>query len=183
MEEQFRKYEYKLTSDPAFLNNKYQIGTELQNQFETLHNQALKGGNRIIQKLLNLIEKYPHVPLLKNYLSIAYTNSGKVKKGMQVNYWIRKEHPEYLFGLMNEAAILYEKGEYDKIPEILGSSLELKDLYPERDVFHISEFACFYRFVIQYFLVVKILKLPKPGWNCWKNLHQAILKPKKLRVQ
>src|SRR4030042_4190466 len=151
MTSRYKSFSYEITTNPEFLNAKFGITLDLFRQFETLHHQALKGGNQIVERLILLIEKYPHVPQLKNYLSVAYMNSNNIKKAREVNHWIIKEHPDYLFGKLNMAFEYYYKGQYDKIPEVTGNLMEIQDLYPDRDCFHLSEVTSFNKLAIMYF--------------------------------
>ena len=64
--------------------------------------------------------------MLKNYLSVLYSNLGLPDKAFEVNHWIVAEHPDYLFGKLNLAAEYFAKKEFDKIPEVLGEYMELK---------------------------------------------------------
>jgi hypothetical protein len=67
------------------------------------------------------------------------------------NKWIISEHPEYLFGKLNLANEYYLKNEFEKMPEILGETMELKALYPECDTFHLSEVVSFLKCAVLYF--------------------------------
>jgi len=154
MDSRYKSFNYEITTDPEFLNEKHNITPELFRQFETLHHKALKGGEKIIERLIQLIEKYPHVPNLKNYLSVAYMNSNNPGKAREVNHWILKEHPDYLFGKLNLAFEYYNDGEYDKMPEVVGDLMDIQDLYPDRDCFHLSEVTGFNRMAILYFCAV-----------------------------
>jgi hypothetical protein len=40
---------------------------------------------------------------------------------------------------LNQANAFIYDGEPEKVPGVLGELMEIKDLYPERDVFHIEE--------------------------------------------
>ncbi|MBS3777174.1 MAG: DUF1186 domain-containing protein, partial [Bacteroidales bacterium] len=100
------------------------------------------------------IKHYPRLPQLKNFLSVAWMKTGNEEKSYEVNDWILKEHPGYLFGLVNKANEHYIKGEYDKMPELLGQAMELKLLYPNREVFHSAEVIYFYFTAIMYLTAV-----------------------------
>ncbi len=154
MDSRYKSFNYEITTDPEFLNEKHKITPELFRQFESLHQKALKGGEKIIERLIQLIEKYPHVPNLKNYLSVAYMNSNQIDKAREVNHWIVKEHPDYLFGKLNMAFEYYHNGEYDKMPEVVGDLMDIQNLYPDRDCFHLSEVTGFNRLAIMYFCAV-----------------------------
>ena len=72
--DRYKQIEYDITDDPGFIFKLLRVPRELQEQFESLHNRSVKGGEEIIRRLKKLIGHYPHVPQLKNYLSGAYMN-------------------------------------------------------------------------------------------------------------
>ena len=145
---------YDITSDMNFMKTLYPVPHELNIQLDTLYNLALKGKKSSIKNFITLIEKYPKVPALKNYLSVLYSNMDNMDKSYEVNHWIVAEHPEYVFGKINMAIEYYLKKEYSKIPEVLGKSMDLKKLYPERDTFHIVEVSGFFKIAILYLSAV-----------------------------
>jgi tetratricopeptide (TPR) repeat protein len=160
MNEQFQLDGFEITKDPKFQNKKYGITSELESQFASLFSQCQHPkNNKIIEKLTELIVKYPAVPILKNYLSTVYNNLGNYKKAQEVNEWILKEHPDYLFARLNKANDYIKKGEYEKVPLVLGNALEIKALYPEREVFHLTEVTSYYQTVIRYLLAIENLEL------------------------
>ena len=83
-----------------------------------------------------------------------YNNLNLPDKSYEVNHWTVAEHPDYLFGKLNLAAEYFFKEEYDRMPEVLGESMELKQLYPQRDTFHISEVVGFFKISILYFSAI-----------------------------
>ncbi|OFY21242.1 MAG: hypothetical protein A2W98_14750 [Bacteroidetes bacterium GWF2_33_38] len=142
---------YKITSDENYINNLFPIPHELNIQLADLHYLAQKGKESSIKKFVRLIEKYPQVPTLKNYLSVTYQNMGNRKKANEVNHWIIAEHPNYLYGKINLAAEYWQNQEFEKIPEVLGEKLDLKALFPERDTFHVDEVIAFFSITVIYF--------------------------------
>jgi hypothetical protein len=170
MTSRYKSFSYEITTDPEFMNDKFGITPELFRQFETLHHKALKGGSKIIERLILLIEKYPDVPQLKNYLSVAYINNGNIEKAREVNRWIIKEHPDYLFGKLNLAFEYYNKKQFDKIPEVVGNLMEIQDLYPDRDCFHLSEVTSFNKLAIMYFCAVGNLKAAESRYEILEEL-------------
>ncbi len=170
IEETFEYFGYKLTDDPELLNNESGISPELSGQMESLHNKALKGGKKNIDYLIHKIEQYPDVPQLKNFLSVAYMNSGNTEKSFEVNNWIIKEHPDYLFGLLNKAYEYYLNEQYEKIPELLGDLLEIKALYPERDIFHILEVVSFNKLAVLYFSAIGNLEAAESRFELLEEL-------------
>lgn len=145
---------YEITSNENFSRKLNPIPHSLDIQLGDLYDLALKGKKSAVKKFIRLIEKYPNVPMLKNYLSVLYSSMGQIEKSHEVNHWIVAEHPDYLFGKLNLAAEYYTKEEYSKIPEVLGEYMELKKLYPQRDVFHTVEVSGFFKISILYFSAI-----------------------------
>ncbi|RLD42147.1 MAG: hypothetical protein DRI89_08020 [Bacteroidetes bacterium] len=158
--ERYKFLNYEITNDPSFMDEQNTMTPELREIQESLFLEIFEGNGdkKTINKLLKLIEKYPDNPQLKNYLSIAYKNNDNYKKAVEVNHWIEAEHPDYLFGKLNRAAEFYQKGEYEKIPEVLGELMEIKALYPERDLFHLAEVTGFIKIAVLYFIAVDNLE-------------------------
>lgn len=146
---------YKIVFDGDFGRELYPIPDDLEDQMDELYSLATKGKKSGIKKFTRLIEKYPQVPALKNYLTVLYNNMGKPDKAYEVNRWIVAEHPEYLFGKLNLAAEYYARGEYDKMPDLLGESMDLKLLYPHRDTFHVAEVTAFLKIAVLYFSAIQ----------------------------
>ena len=149
---------YEITNDENFMRTLYPVPHELDIQLVDLFALARKGKPASVKIFIRLIEKYPKVPALKNYLSVLYASMGNIKKSHEINHWIVAEHPEYLFGKLNMAAEYFEKEEYHKIPEVLGENMALKALCPQRDIFHIAEFCAFLKIAILYFSAISDLE-------------------------
>ena len=134
-------YEYTITDEPLSL---YKIPAEIENEVEELYYKVQKKPGDTINRLETLLEKFPNIPQLYNYLSIAYSNIGDNESAEEVIRNSFRKNPDYLFGRLNYAEICINKGDFHKIPEILNNTYELKMLYPEREVFHISEVVGFF---------------------------------------
>jgi tetratricopeptide (TPR) repeat protein len=170
MKDQYQILGYHITTDPKFQNEKYGVKPELERQLENLIIESNdKHNKKIIDKLTQLIIQHPTVPILKNFLSVAYYVHGKTEKAIEVNNWILSEHPDYLFAKINQANVYIENKEFNKVPEILGNSLEIKALYPERDLFHLAEVTGFLRVSIRYFSAIKEFELAE---NRFKILYE-----------
>lgn len=160
MYSQYKISGYNITTDPGFQNERFGNTGELVEQFEELYFESQnKKNKRIIDRLTGLILKYPQSPQLKNFLSVAYSVQGNYKKATEVNKWILTEHPDYLFAKLNLANEYITGGQAQKVPEVLGEALEIKELYPGRDLFHLAEVTGFYNVIIRYYAVIKNLEL------------------------
>ena len=64
---------------------------------------------------------------------------------------ILAEHPDYLFAIINQANKFIDDGEYSKVPGIIGETIEIKALYPDRDLFHLAEVTGYYKLAVRYY--------------------------------
>lgn len=151
MKSEFETYGYHITSDPSFMDEQNAMTKELEKHLDKLLDIALKGKESGIKKFHKLIEQNPRNPQLKNYLSVLYMSIGDAEKSKEVNHWIVAEHPNYLFGKINLAFEHYTNGKPEKMADILGESMELKALYPQRDTFHIVEVIAMLKAAVFYF--------------------------------
>ena len=146
-----RFLKYALTADMYAADVPTHPPKELLPELEFVYRKVLAKDKTVIANLLNLVEKNPDVPQLKNYLSTYYFNNGDKKKAAEINNEILEEFPDYLFAKLNLANFCFINEEIEKVPEILGTSLELCDLYPERKVFHCDEFFNYYEMAALYY--------------------------------
>ncbi len=169
--EQLTFHGYELTNDISFQNESYGITPKLAKLLEkAAFGCQDRKDKRIVEKLKNLVETYPHIPMFKNYLSVAYNMLGMIPKSREINVRIIQEHPGYLFGKLNQANNFIERGEPEKVPGVLGESLELKDLYPERKIFQFSEYTNYLNVVIRYLAAIQNLELAENKLDLLKEL-------------
>lgn len=171
MKKNIIKYEYEITTDPDFQYKKYGISDELQEQLESLYFEARdKNNKKTLDKLTNLVIKYPTIPTLKNYLSLAYHYRGMSAKAIEINNWIITEHPDYLFALLNKANECIDNEDFDKIPLILGENFEIKSLYPDRKIFHLMEVTGYLKVVIRYFSAIGDIEMAENRFDLLKDI-------------
>ena len=149
-----RIHGYKITSDSTFLDKQNAITPELIPVLDKCYALAQEGKSSSVKVLLEAIAKYPANPLLKNYLSTLYMVLGKEEKSYEVNHWILTEHSNYLFARLNLANEYIQNKEYDKVPDVLGELLDIKDLYPEREIFHVKEVSAYVSTAIRYLCAI-----------------------------
>lgn len=64
---------------------------------------------------------------------------------------MRERFPSYLFGLTAQANFYLENDEPEKVAELLNKCYTLKQLYPSRETFHITELIAFEEIMVKYF--------------------------------
>jgi tetratricopeptide (TPR) repeat protein len=144
--------EYEITAEPIEEGFYKRLPAAVKDSVERLHEQAQTRPQTAIPELLQLIEQYPKVPMLYNYLSVAYSRAGeraKAEATILANY---QQNPEYLFARVNYAELYLMRGQYEKVAEIFDHKFDLKLLYPKRERFHVTEFTGFMGVVGVYFL-------------------------------
>ncbi|MEZ5071228.1 MAG: SEC-C metal-binding domain-containing protein [Bacteroidales bacterium] len=165
-----RHFEYEITDDPAFLYRKFNVPVEVQKMFSSLYPKVKKGGPGIINKLKQLIETYPEVPHLRNYLTAAYQSSSMPEKAWEENRKLAADFPDYLFGRLNLAFEHFNKEEYEEVAALMGPHMELQELYPERNLFHIGELTAFFKLAILYFCKTNNLPAAEVRYNLMEEL-------------
>lgn len=115
-----------------------------------LHAAIQDRSEYVVAELEELVERYPHVPVFYNFLNIAYGRVREEEKRRALISRCRAALPDYLFGKIGEAEQLLADGAYDAFAELWGGCYDLRELYPHRTQFHVSEFAGFYGIVGRY---------------------------------
>lgn len=176
--------EYEITFSPIQDRRYRRLPRRVKDAIERLHDEAQRRPHKAIPELLEWIEKYPNIPMLYNYLSVAYSLAGQREKSEAVSQENYRRNPDYLFARLNYAEICLAKGEYEKIGEIFEHKYDLKLLYPKRKRFHISEVANFMGLIGVYFFETgereaaekyyEILQQIAPGYPMTKRLRRKL---------
>lgn len=111
----------------------------------SLYKKLDSNPQELIMRLSKLMIKYPNIPILTNWLITAhkYAESDETI----IDDLIKESYarfPEYLFAKIAYARLCYKNNEWQRIPKIFGNVWLLEDLYPEQEVFHITEATAFY---------------------------------------
>jgi len=141
-------FSFEITEEP--IEDPY-TPEELKTEMDILFEKCLNAPAFAVDRLEELIKKYPNIPRLYNYISVAYSkmqDKEKSKYYVEANY---RNNPGYLFAKLNYAEICMNEGNFDIIPEILENKFIIKALYPQRDVFHVTEMVNFTGIVGLYF--------------------------------
>lgn len=140
--EHHKNYNFTITYD-GIANSSYGLTPKITELLEECFVAIQEHRKGTIKKLKKYVDKYPHIPHFKNHLSIAYAEKGYDLYARQVNDLIIEQHPEYLFGFLNQVNSLLAMGEKDAAYELMKDYNTVQDFAPERKVFHYSEFGGF----------------------------------------
>ena len=146
-----RFVEYEITTEPIHDRDYKRLPDPVKDVISRLHHEAQRHPLQAIPELVELIEKYPNVPMLYNFLSVAYSLTGQREKMEEVILENYQRNPDYLFARLNYAELCRLQGDYEQIAEIFEHKFDLKLLYPRRKRFHISEVANFMGLIGVYF--------------------------------
>lgn len=147
-----RLFSYEITWKPILDRRYRQLPDHVKDSLEELYDLIPTKPHKAIPRLLELVEKYPDIPVFYNYLSSAYSLAGENEKAEEAILDNYRRNPHYLFARLNYAELCLARDEYDKVAEILDHKFDLKMLYPKRERFHISEVTGFFGIVGRYFL-------------------------------
>jgi hypothetical protein len=161
---------YEITYDPLGDKHWRRLPLKIRQRIEELHDNSFHNPEESIPKLKELVNQYPDVPVLYNYLSVAYTNIRDYDNAEKVVLENYRRHPDYLFAKINYAHFCLKKKQFEKVPEIFDDKYELKLLYPKRSKFHISEIISFYGIMSRYFFYIEERKVAKTYYGILKKL-------------
>ena len=83
--------------------------------------------------------RFPRVSKLPNYLHVTYTGKvGKPPSGGGLKQ-LADEHPDYLFTRVALSTKAQDKDQLEKTAAQLGPTLDIRNLYPQRSLSHVSE--------------------------------------------
>jgi tetratricopeptide (TPR) repeat protein len=141
--EEIRLFDYEITYEPIEHESVKKLPAVIKKKIEELHHLIRKEPDQAIPVLRKLIQEYPDVPVFSNYLYIAYASKGDNKKAKEITLENYRRHPDYLFAKLGYAQLLLESGETEEFAEVFDNKFDLSLLYPNRKIFHVSEFVSF----------------------------------------
>jgi tetratricopeptide (TPR) repeat protein len=173
--------EYEITSEPIIDSQYKQLPEAVKSVIGQLHSIAQTKPRVAIPEIQALIQAHPNIPVLYNYLSIAYTAAGEKEKAEEAilnNYTL---HPNYLFARCNYAELCLHRKEYETIAAIFNYKFDLKLLYPKRKQFHISEFTGFFGVIGPYFYHTGQRDLAENIYQLLRQTHPRHVYTKRLK--
>lgn len=143
---------YTITSEP--IDKEFSLPDYETPSLFDLHHGCRNQPAVYLEHIKRLLVKYPNVDALHNYLYIAYRILGENRQAHQVLLETHERFPDYLFALVELGMINLRRGEPERALEMLGGCHTLKELYPLRHEFHISEAIAFSYFMACYYVDV-----------------------------
>jgi hypothetical protein len=170
----YTKLGYNLTNDNSFRDKKLMINKPIKDQSSLLLFRAKnRKDTTIISTLKKLMKEYPGVPVIKDYLGLAYRSKEMFDKARIVYDQLVVEYPDFLQGWVGLLSVFLNDGECDKIEELAGTDVDIRTLLPERKVFHLSEVVEFLQFAIVYFIRTDQLEKAEANFKDLKTIDSA----------
>lgn len=120
--------------------------TFLKEEIETflsLYEMALNNPRQAKKKVALFLEKHPHHPEILNLFTYLHLSLRKIRKANRLIEENYEHNPDYLFAKINFADLCLRRKQPQKIPEIFNQKFNLPELYPNKKMFHVSEFRGF----------------------------------------
>lgn len=111
--------------------------------FLSLYELASNNPRQAIKKVALFLEKHPHHPEVLNLFTYLHLSLRKIRKANRLIEENYEHNPEYLFAKINFADLCLRRKQPEKIPEVFNQKLNLRELYPHKKMFHVSEFRGF----------------------------------------
>ncbi|MCX6990071.1 MAG: DUF1186 domain-containing protein [Chlamydiae bacterium] len=116
---------------------------EVKESMLALYHLLEEKPEEVIKKTPEYISKHPNIPTLYNFLYGAYGKSGHPREATKIMKETVQLFPNYLFARVEYARYMLRRGEPDKAHAALENARTLSQLYPERKIFHASEWNVF----------------------------------------
>lgn len=143
---------YQITSNAMPANEMDALPAEVNKELTKIHASIRKGkcSKSSIKKLEELHQRFPQVKVIANFLSNTYSFLRHPKSDEFVEQ-MYKLYPDYLFACTNYADLCLRKGDTKTVKKIFKGDFDLRLLYPDRDLFHLSEFLAISSLACHYF--------------------------------
>ena len=150
----FEEKTYQISSDAMPEMLKQKLTEEQLKRYLELLQQAQLQPKVVYEEIKAFGQEHPDIPEVINLLTFAHIQNHRVVEAENLIEDTFEKHPEYLFARINYADQCVRKKKLSKIPEIFPT-FDLKELCPEKETFHTSEFRGFLIMMTYYFRALK----------------------------
>ena len=139
---------FRWTDEPVEEENFANLPIAEKNTINKVLQRVQTEPSKQIPGLLQLKKKYPDLPVLYNYLAIAYQRSQQLDKYKEIIHDTMKLFPDYLFGKITLAEYHFDRNNHSEVRKIFKNKLEIHHHFPaSRTIYHISEVRSFYSII------------------------------------
>ncbi len=141
------EFPYQLTDDPARTDSPYRPINPSARLDYTLDEMTVAAHNpdkRTIERIKQAIADYPNQAQFYNYLATAYAKLNQPGKALETHRKAHEKFPDYLYARIGLAEKAQDDANFEEQRRLLGETMQLEDLYPERKIFQKAEVINFY---------------------------------------
>ena len=129
-----------------------QLSSKDKDAFPSLLEEVQIRPKSAYEQVLKWKDKYPRVPEFDNLLTYVYLQNKQTDKAEKLIEESFHKYPNYFFAKINYADQVLRQKNVDTFKEIFPS-FALKELFPKRKTFHVSEFRGFMVTISHYYLL------------------------------
>ena len=142
----YQKYSMKITDEPVITHNERFLSDAIERLGRAVKKDYIP--NNIVIELEQVVERYPNIPSLKNYLYIAYVRNNQKEKASQTLNKTVEQHPNYIFAYLNLANRLIDENNYNKAADLLKAPYDIRK-FEQDEYIHESAFLSYYTTAIR----------------------------------
>ncbi|XCN73703.1 MAG: hypothetical protein Q3M24_02820 [Candidatus Electrothrix aestuarii] len=136
---------FEWTTEPIEEENFAKLSVAEKKKINKVFQRVQKAPSKQIPILLQLKKKHPDLPVLYNYLAIAYQSSQQLDQYTEILHETVQLFPDYLFGKVTLADYHFNRNNHREVRKIFNNKLEIHHHFPpSRTIYHISEVRSFY---------------------------------------
>lgn len=148
-----------------------------QQKFQDLLHEAQIHPKKAYTKALQWQSEIENSKELDNLVTYLHLQNKQIEKAENLTYASFLKYPDYFFAKINYADQCLRKNKIDQIP-LIFPSFNLKELFPKKEFFHVSEFRGFMLVACNYHLKIKKYELAKGYYENARladPLHPSVL--------
>ncbi len=144
-------FNFEITFDDDFNPHGFEINDEIADAVNTYREHCNENPAKAAKDLPAIIERFPQVPQLRNHLFVALRRLRRHEEAWAINDRALKDHPGYIYAVINKAVQFWEKDELDEVEKLFGGNpLTINLAFPKREKFHAAEVFAYYAFLIRF---------------------------------
>ncbi len=141
----------KLTQNQCYSPEIQKISKEDFDKFISLYTLTETEPKKVYNILTDFLKRHPILPEALSLMTYNYIQRRKVKRADETIAFNYKHNPDNLLAKINYADLCLRKGEIEEIKDIFEDQFDLRDLYPEKETFHFTEYRAFHVLAAHYY--------------------------------
>lgn len=145
---------YQISFDSMNEELKKQLPKEKLTHYLQLLEKVQKTPKAVYKEIKEFGTKHSHIPEVINLLTFAHIQNRRIVEAEKLIKQTFEKHPDYLFARINYADQCVRKKNLAIIPTLFPT-FDLKELCPEKKIFHTSEFRGYLIMMAYYQIALK----------------------------